>query len=171
LCIVCGADERGEPSQGNEDCVGKTDTHAVIQNEGGTQLQSVLSNKNLWKGAKCGRGDCHPCLQPSEVTQECRTTNIVYESMCSTCNPDGKTNLTGLQDQAYVGESSKSLKERAKEHHADFSARHEDSHMLKTWTGSHQGQEPPIFHQQVVRQYKTSLARQIGEAVRIQMRG
>ena len=43
--------------------------------------------------------------------------------------------------------------------------------MMKHWTASHPNCQPPKFHQVVARQYKTCLARQIGEAVRIQMRG
>ena len=43
--------------------------------------------------------------------------------------------------------------------------------MQKHWTTSHPNCQPPKFHQVVAKQYKTCLARQIGEAVRIQLRG
>ena len=46
----------------------------------------------------------------------------------------------------YVGESSRSLYERAKEHVADREGGKEDSHQLKHWLTSHQDQEePPAF--------------------------
>ena len=34
-CVLFVEQTRGEPGQGDEDCVGKTDTHAGIQKEGG----------------------------------------------------------------------------------------------------------------------------------------
>jgi hypothetical protein len=123
-----------------------------------------------------GGGTASPAHTKSESVQDCRATNILYESLCSTCNPGGEPGTEGLADNRdkpsiYVGESSRSLKERAGEHVADFQARGEDSHMMKHWTGSHMGGPPPTFHQTVVKRYKSSLARQIGESVRIQMRG
>ena len=44
-----------------------------VVERGGTQLQSILSNNKPWKGARCGRTDCHPCVQPGEKVKDCRS--------------------------------------------------------------------------------------------------
>ena len=143
-----------------------------VQERGGTKLQDLLSNKNLWAGSKCGRVDCTPCKQTGNKTQDCMARNILYESMCNTCNPGGVTGQPNLRDDRlqpsiYVGESSRSLKERSKEHHRDYTSKKEDSHMYKHCTLSHDPTSKPTFNQYVVGKYKTSLERQIAEAVRI----
>ena len=146
-----------------------------IQEKGGTKIQDVLSNKNLWTGEKCGREECTPCGQNLEKTQDCTVRNIVYESRCGLCNPGGETGLKNLADgrelpSIYVGETSRPLKERAGEHVSDYNKGAEDSHMLKHWSLSHKN-EKPKFNQFIVGKYKTALGRQVGEAIRIQMRG
>ena len=44
------------------------------------------------------------------------------------------------QRSIYVGESSRSLHERAVEHARDYCKSHEDSHMLKQWVGAHKSE-------------------------------
>ena len=61
---------------------------------------------------------------------------------------------TDLTDQRalpsiYVGESSRSLHERSKEHHADYRKNQEDSHMSKHWSEAHMQGERPSFNQYV----------------------
>ena len=90
-------------------------------------------------------------------------------------NPGGVTGLTDLNDHRaqpsiYVGETARSLKERSADHHADYRNENDDSHMLKHASHNHHQTENIEFYQYVVGRYKTSLSRQIAEAVRIQMR-
>ena len=149
----------------------------VVENAG-TALGILLSNKDPWAGRKCGRANCFPCKQKTKKVEDCKATNIVYESQCCSCN--GEEKLKPIQDLSdtrskasiYVGESSRSLQERSLEHHNDYLKKQEDSHMLKHWGESHKEEvERPQFNQFVVKQYKSCLERQIGEAVRIQHRG
>ena len=94
-------------------------------------------------GSKCGRKDCHPCKQETEKGEPCSRQYIVYESRCVQCN--GKKKRKDEQElenkrvepSNNVGESSRSLRERAKEHHRDYAKKGEDSHMLKHWAGAH----------------------------------
>ena len=144
----------------------------------GSKLKNLLSNSNPWKGSPCGR-ICIPCGQPGEKKQDCRKRNIIYESKCIDCNPekekyqkDGKE----LEDSRafpsiYVGESGRSLHERAKEHWSDFESRSGDSHILKHWLNHHGGQGTPKFRIDVIKYCQDTLTRQVGEAVRIQYRG
>ena len=100
----------------------------------------------------------------------------MYESVCVKCNgPEKEKTSSSLADSRtepsiYVGETGRSLMERSKEHHRDLRKHHEDSHMLKHWATSHPEEEKPRFHQYVVGKYSSCLDRQIGEAVRIQLR-
>ena len=88
-----------------------------------TILGSMLSNKNLWSGKPCGRGQCRLCAQDGEKKEPCNTKNIVYESECGRCNPPGSRKVAdreGLGEKRdvaslYVGESARSLHERAGE--------------------------------------------------------
>ena len=71
-----------------------------------------------------------------------------------------------------MGESARSLYERAKEHHEDEESRKEDSHRMKHWVLDHPSLlDPPRFKIKVVSSYRDPLNRQVGEAVRIEMRG
>ena len=148
-----------------------------VQEKGGTKLGSMLSNKYIWKGGECGRQDCYPCKQGGDKQEDCFRRNVLYESRCNLCNPGGETGLATLKESRanpsiYVGETSRSLKERSLEHHNDYLKKKEDSHMLKHTTLSHKpDNNNPLFNQYVVGSYKSSLSRQIAEAVRIQLRG
>ena len=146
----------------------------------GNKLKDLLPNANPWKGAHCGREKCIPCNQPTDQKQDCRRRNIIYENICLTCNPETESKQPrqdgheladkGVYPSIYVGESGRSLHERAQEHWQDFKARETDSHILKHWLVHHQGQGTPSFHIRVVRYCKDALSRQVGEAVRISYR-
>ena len=76
-------------------------------------------------------------------------SNILYESSCTVCNPDvdpKKRRKMNEMRGVYVGESARSIYERAKEHWADRVGQKEDSHMVKHWLDEHADlQEPPKF--------------------------
>ena len=71
----------------------------------------------------------------------------------------------------YVGETARSVKERALEHWADYASGNSDSHIRKHWELHHQGQGEPQFRITVVGQFRDALSRQVAEAIRIMMRG
>ena len=70
----------------------------------------------------------------------------------------------------YVGETSRSLYERTKEHLADAEKNAPDSHMVKHWEESHRGEEMPKFRFKIMKSYQDSLSRQVSEGVRIDLR-
>ena len=70
----------------------------------------------------------------------------------------------------YVGESSRSIKERGGEHWRDYKNNSQKSHILKHQQIHHPHQEPK-FVLRAVSFFKTALERQVGEAVRIRRRG
>ena len=150
-----------------------------VTEKGGTTLESLLSNKNLWSGDECGRRTCRTCAQDDEKKEPCTLKNIIYESECAKCNPPGarkEQDKKGLEERRdvpslYVGETARSVHERALEHWRDAENLKEESHMQEHQQASHGGEQPPAFKFRVVKKCKSSLERQVREAVRIQMRG
>ena len=145
-----------------------------VQENAGTRLQHILSNTDPWSGANCGREDCITCNQGGENLPNCTKRNLLYESVCTDCN-QGESRTEDIMDRRaepsiYVGETSRSIFERAKEHCQDARLGTDESHMLKHWTNSHRGGDRPTFKFNVIQTYPDSLSRQIGEAVRIQLR-
>ena len=142
----------------------------------GTPLKDLFPLTNLWEGTGCGREDCYPCKQGGEELQRCKKRNIIYESICSICNPGAKKKgplktYDGSKPSLYVGETARSLMERAKEHLADFGAQSQKSHIWKHQLESHGGSQDQAFIFKVVETPKNALSRQIGEAVKISRRG
>ena len=74
------------------------------------------------------------------------------------------------QEWGGVGESSRSVQERALEHWSAASKKDERSHMVKHQSMEH-AEEPPQFIFKVISMHRTALNRQIKEAVRIRRRG
>ena len=115
----------------------------------GTSLRNSLPNTNPWSGSICGRTDCITCTQDSEEIPPCTKRNLVYENICTICNPEAtkkgqlpleKTNLE--VSSIYVGETARSVHERSKEHWADFRKEKEDSHIFKHQIIHHGSEEP-----------------------------
>ena len=71
----------------------------------------------------------------------------------------------------YIGESSRSIYERSREHWADWRGKKGSSHIMKHQEQAQSLEVEPRFIMRVVRSYRTALSRQIGEAVRIRRRG
>ena len=143
----------------------------------GSSIKSLFSQSSLWDGAQCGRDACITCTQGAEMLPPCTRKSLVYENVCSICNEGAgaKKELTNINPEIasiYVGETSRTVQERAKEHWADTRGAKgvEGSHMLKHMEQYHGG-EKPKFIMRVVQFHRSALSRQTGEAVRIMRRG
>ena len=142
----------------------------------GTPLARQFPLTNLFGGIPCGRTDCTTCAQGGENLPPCTRRSVVYENVCTTCHPEaveGKEvkNENLRLPAIYVGETCRSLAERAKEHWADYKAGLDGSHTKKHHISHHGGIGQPQFHLRPVKFYRTALGRQVGEAVRIRRRG
>jgi hypothetical protein len=146
---------------------------------GGTALKQHLPCTNPWQGSKCGRDNCWTCEQGDDKVQNCHKRNILYESHCTLCEDktDGSERKKGKRKDGrldgegyYVGESSRSIFERAGEHIADAKKRKEDSHIRKHWDSVHPGGSMPHFNFKVVATFSDCLTRQLAECVRISLR-
>ena len=70
----------------------------------------------------------------------------------------------------YIGETSRSIQERALEHHADLKNKREKIHMYKHRVLPHEDKETP-FLMKAISFHKSALSRQAAKAVRIRRRG
>ena len=144
----------------------------VVENAG-SALKMILPSTNPWGSSDCKRADCVICSQGDEEIQDCRRRNILYENRCTVCHV-GKEGEEFKKDGLgiYVGESSRSLYERSKEHEKDRNDEEEDSHQMKHWVLDHPELDaPPKFKFKIISSFSDPLTRQISEAVRIEQRG
>ena len=101
----------------------------------------------------------------------------MYESTCTLCNKDNNPKIKDkfkrleMEKAVYVGESARSIFERAQEQRQDAVDAKDDSHIYKHWRITHpELQEPPKFNIKMVQSFQDALSRQIGEGVRIDLR-
>ena len=102
-----------------------------IVERSGNPLKLLFALSRIGEGGECGREDCVPCTLPP-----CRKRNILYENICTLFNPgvggdnkDSKLSPPDHPPSIYVGESSRSLYERGREHWEAFKNKSEDSHI------------------------------------------
>ena len=142
----------------------------------GQALGSKFPLTNLWEGNTCGREACVTCNQGGEYIPDCSRKNLMYENICISCNPGaaGGEKVEQVKDDIptlYVGETSRSIFERGKEHWEGAKKGAENNHMVRHVKMEHKDEGAPNFSLRVVKHYKTALARQVAEAVRIRRRG
>jgi hypothetical protein len=155
-----------------EDKMAEITGFRVKYQEAGGSILANAFNKNLGIGQHCGREECPPCRKP-EGRENCKARNIVYESKCKVCNPTSSLAEDGHDDQPsgrvqtsregiYVGESSRSLHERALEHVRDAQSFSVKSHIVKHWMQSHPSlPKPPEVEFSVTGMFRDCLTRQI----------
>ena len=110
----------------------------------GSKLKDLFPLTKLWEGTGCGRKDCFPCRQGTEELQDCKRRNVVYECICTTCNPAAlKKGSLKKYDSSnpslYVGETARSLQERSQDHLAALESGNQTSHILKHQEACHGG--------------------------------
>ena len=141
----------------------------------GRKILGSLPQAGSWSGMQCGRGECITCNQGGEEMPDCTRASVVYESVCVQCNPTAasKGELKDVKKggpSLYVGESSRSIQERALEYWAAARRGDTDSHMRKHQDMEHPGEQPKFLFK-VVSTHRTALNRQVREAVRIRRWG
>ena len=155
---------------------GMTGFRVKYQEAGGSILANAF-NKNLGSDRSCGREECPPCRKP-EGRGKCKARNIVYESKCVICNPatsheevdrllpSGSPQVP--REGIYLGETSRSLHERALEHERDARTFSAKSHIVKHWMNTHPDlPDPPEMEFTISARFRDCLSRQIGEALKI----
>ena len=141
-----------------------------FQEAGGIKLGQLFST-NLGAGGPCGRLDCQPCESRDEKRPNCKAQSILYESKCNICNKDetsSRQEEKGQRKGIYIGESSRSLYERSKEHLKDAEDFSPSSHMVKHWMHAHEEMKTcPDFSFTILSRFRDCLSRQVAEAIQI----
>ena len=117
--------------------------------EGIQRKLARLFSTDLARGEPCGREDCHTS-KANSGRPNCKQASILYESKCDKCNHD-KTGNSSLQEEdhhlegleesrkkdlrvrVYIGEWSRPLYERIKEHISDAKGFQEGSQIENHW--------------------------------------
>ena len=160
-----------------------------IVEKAGDKLVDLLTKSNPWQGMDCGRDACLLCKTKLKternLTQDCHTRNLVYETWCMTCLKKDEEEVERKYEgdarkmkemkgkimmHLYVGETSRSMYERALEHQGDVEQLKTSSHMLRHLVEMHGGEERSKveFGVKVLRYTRSSFERQILESVLIQ---
>ena len=100
----------------------------------------------------------------------------MYESICQKCVPEvskpGPVDVSKMTKPCiYIGETSRSIYERAGEHWDAYRNRKPDSHIWKHHLMHHNSEGEPEMIFKVVGTFRSALSRQINEAVRMKNRG
>ena len=126
------------------------------------------------KRERCHWKDCVVCLVPDrsekQLRTNCRKSNVVYKGTCVTCEDEVEC---GKRDKEavgiYVGESSRTLAERASEHARGLKYVKDDNFIVKHWALHHGDNEnPPVIRFRVVDTFKDPLSRLLAESVWIE---
>ena len=95
----------------NEESIKNVTGYRVkVVERAGFKIQDILTGKDPWKGADCGRENCFVCstkvLTGKGLNKDCSKRNIIYEIKCLTCEAEEKARI-----QEIAGEDLEMLKE------------------------------------------------------------
>ena len=139
---------------------GKNKTGKIrIVERAGPKLNTLLCNKTPWKKEWCGRDNCPPCkTKPGS----CRTLNPIYRISCIECAKIGRK-------VQYIGESSRSFWDRARDHAQALEAKNTKYAITKHWLNDHiEKEDPPDFKFEIIASKPSAIARQITEGLEIE---
>ena len=161
-----------------------TDYRLKMVEKAGVKVGTLLTDSDPWNGQNCTRDTCWLCdtktLTGKNLRQDCSKRNLVYETFCMSCEErDSKKSEEETKDgekesstrlYKYIGETCRSVWERASEHQADLRNYNPTSHLLKHIIDKHEEEEVEKvkFGIRVVKYTQTPFERQILESVKIQ---
>ena len=126
---------------------------------GGRTVKHQLQKSNPTKSLGCENSDCVPCSEGRGRGGNCLRSNVTYEMECKLCVGEDKC--------IYVGETSRNLYTRAKEHvNKSTSTTSQDSFIKQHQAEVHQD-EAANFKARVTGSFRDCLSRQISEAIQI----
>ena len=73
----------------------------------GMSIKNLIWTADPWGGVPCRSLDCGVCQNEDQEKQICGIRNVIYSNSCVTCKKSGR-------EAVYVGETSRSLKERSR---------------------------------------------------------
>ena len=125
---------------------------------GGRTIKSIAQKSNPTATPGCGQPDCLACAGGRGEGGNCLKSNVQYSIRCGTCPDEAPT--------VYLGETSRNLYTRAKEHQQKRKSKSADSFMASHQAEKHKG-ERVNFKAKVEKSFQDCLTRQISEGVYI----
>ena len=127
-------------------------------------MKHTVQKSNPTATPGCPSKDCLACKEGRGKGGSCLKSNIQYELECGLCTEE--------QKGVYIGESSRNLYTRGKEHVGKYRSRkrNHDSFMKKHQVEKHGGREAD-FKAKVTGVFRDSLSRQVSEGVHIRRGG
>ena len=125
---------------------------------GGIAMKSLLQKSDPWAGGKCGKQDCFPC-KGEKSGGDCERNSVTYRIVCKTCEENN-------QVAHYIGETSRNMYSRGKEHLQQYNSRSKASALWAHCIKFHNS-APATFVMQLTGVFSSSLRRQIAEGVQI----
>ena len=132
--------------------------HFRIVETGGSSIKSQIQKSNPTTTVGCTDARCLPCKSGQGEGGDCRRCGITYQIECQLCPDESRS--------VYIGESSRNLFSRGKEHEERFKNKNNNSFMLKHQSRKHPGMEGK-YTAKVTGSMPDCLTRQVKEAVLI----
>ena len=126
----------------------------------GLKLKNLIWKAEPLGGLECEDQDCPICREEGD-RKICKAANVIYTNTCKACKEAGV-------DTKYVGETSRTTVERAKEHHRDVSDKKRTSHMRDHNAEEHPGQDVK-FRFDLIKRCGSALERQVGETINVKL--
>ena len=160
---------------------GPKGTVVKIVEKPGAPILAGLAPNNPFKSPTCPKSDCP--LPTGKCKGMCSLENILYKATCNICQQnqiDEGTTIDKIIHRTYIGETSRTLRIRANQHHNDLKRCSKNQNLdegtswmwdhIKSSHCSHTNPNPQEdFSFNVISTHKDPMTRQIMEAVRIQM--
>ena len=90
--------------------------------------------------------------------------NVLIAELLKTSINIHRSQLMIIKEAVYLGESRRGPQLRSSNHWDDAKASKDQSHVFKHWKESHANEPMPRFGARVIKFYKSSMQRQIGES-------
>ena len=146
-----------------------TGYNVKLVEKSGTQLSRLF--RRVYTPKTCHWNECPTCMYSDErKPSKCRSTNIVYEAVCVECEEEIKKGCRSAREQGrYIGESSRTLCERSKEHVDGAQNLDSDNFIVKHWVSCHSNlTNSPRMRFKVLKSFQDVLSRLATEAVFIE---
>ena len=129
-------------------------------------MKNMVQKSNPTATPGCNDRDCVGCTAGRGKGGMCRKGNVCYEMECGLCEESAILTDKQADRTTYIGETSRNLFTRGKEHKQKYATENQDSFILQ-----HQNEEhdclPADFTAKVTGTYRDCLSRQVAEGVAI----
>ena len=133
----------------------------------GKQLTKFFTKEKT--NLKCHRSDCAVCVNSDlKKNSMCQVKGVVYAGVCMMCDKEHAEKVSINHNGIYIGETARTLGERAAEHRAGYRRLDSKNFMFKHWSSRHSDSDtPPEFRFMVLKKHHDPLGRLIHESIKI----